>query len=363
MQTSSIHQRLQILGKAFSSVPELGISSPRDLEKWVQEELGSLDVLSSFQKRGSRWVQAVAPERLLIVGAGNLVISLWQSILVGLILGSSLWVKPGSGTEKDLGLFLQKIPRKLRQKIEVLKRVPAELIPLADAVVVLGSDESIQEIQKQSHPKQRFIAYGHRTSAMWIGKLPPTEKLFDQVAQDICIYEQQGCLSPRWIWLSPQVDETIFSKKLGEALNRWVTLHAKLLRTNRLSPSQEALIYELRQTHIAIGNQVIASSKNLDWTIVHDRKGMAEHTTLPRVIVIRSLSEKRIAQEFAWMSGDLSTVGVYSEMSHFLEQTFIRWGASRFCPLGVMQHPPLNWLHDGRPSISDLVRWVEKSKL
>jgi hypothetical protein len=36
-----------------------------------------------------------------------------------------------------------------------------------------------------------------------------------------------------------------------------------------------------------------------------------------------------------------------------------RWGATRVCPLGRMQNPPLTWRHDGRPALGDLVLWTD----
>ena len=36
-----------------------------------------------------------------------------------------------------------------------------------------------------------------------------------------------------------------------------------------------------------------------------------------------------------------------------------RWGATRICPLGQMQNPPLTWRHDGRPALGDLVTWTD----
>ena len=36
-----------------------------------------------------------------------------------------------------------------------------------------------------------------------------------------------------------------------------------------------------------------------------------------------------------------------------------RWGVTRVCPLGQMQNPPLTWRHDGRPSLEDLVTWID----
>jgi hypothetical protein len=32
---------------------------------------------------------------------------------------------------------------------------------------------------------------------------------------------------------------------------------------------------------------------------------------------------------------------------------------NRFCPIGKMQFPPLLWHHDGRPNLTDFVRWVD----
>ncbi len=351
--------RIKLLSKALSDFSQLGSPSLHELRSWVVEEIGELDLLDSFQKKGNRSVRAIAPERLLIIGAGNLAVSLWQSLLVGFVLGSQIWVKAGSGTEKDLIFFLQRFPIQFRCRVTVLPQVPSELLKLADAVMVLGSDQTIEMIQKEIHPKQRLIAYGHRTSALWIAEMPRSAKIFDRIAEDISIYGQQGCLSPRWIWLSPSINGTLFSKKLGLALNRWRERNRKSIA---LTPTQEALIYELRETHRALGNQVEASEGDLEWTVIEDFHGNSELTDLPRVIFVRSLSEKGLQKEFAWICGDLSTVGVYGSPSKALERLWIRWGASRICPVGKMQRPPLNWFHDGRPQLSDFVRWVERER-
>ena len=56
-----------------------------------------------------------------------------------------------------------------------------------------------------------------------------------------------------------------------------------------------------------------------------------------------------------------STVGLAAQ-EHELEtlaKQFARWGATRLCPLGQMQNPPLAWRHDGRGLFGDLVRWTD----
>jgi hypothetical protein len=33
--------------------------------------------------------------------------------------------------------------------------------------------------------------------------------------------------------------------------------------------------------------------------------------------------------------------------------------ATRLCPLGRMQSPPLGWHHGGRPRLGELLRWID----
>jgi len=47
------------------------------------------------------------------------------------------------------------------------------------------------------------------------------------------------------------------------------------------------------------------------------------------------------------------------EKMNELALRFARWGATRICPLGQMQNPPLTWRHDGRPALGDLITWTD----
>jgi hypothetical protein len=60
------------------------------------------------------------------------------------------------------------------------------------------------------------------------------------------------------------------------------------------------------------------------------------------------------------MRDKVSTVGLGSTASqqNELAMQLARWGATRVCPLGQMQSPPLTWRHDGRPPLADLVTWT-----
>ena len=61
------------------------------------------------------------------------------------------------------------------------------------------------------------------------------------------------------------------------------------------------------------------------------------------------------------LRGKVSTVGMAAppEKLRELARRFACWGATRICPLGQMQNPPLTWRHDGRPALGDIVLWTD----
>jgi hypothetical protein len=59
--------------------------------------------------------------------------------------------------------------------------------------------------------------------------------------------------------------------------------------------------------------------------------------------------------------GKVSTVGLSVPEPRAAEMVLrlAGWGATRVCPLGQMQDPPLLWRHDGSPALGDLVTWTD----
>ena len=68
---------------------------------------------------------------------------------------------------------------------------------------------------------------------------------------------------------------------------------------------------------------------------------------------------RRLSLSIRWLVGYARERGDGKTMQEKLANELARWGASRICPLGKMQSPPLTWRHDGRPSLGDLVMWTD----
>ena len=105
-----------------------------------------------------------------------------------------------------------------------------------------------------------------------------------------------------------------------------------------------------------------ASFESTAWTIILENDPRFQLSCLNRFIYIKSVADLNHALQGAEMVRDkVSTVGLSAMPTQAREMTprLARWGARRICPLGQMQNPPLNWRHDGRPPLGDLVTWTD----
>jgi hypothetical protein len=83
---------------------------------------------------------------------------------------------------------------------------------------------------------------------------------------------------------------------------------------------------------------------------------------LNRFIYVKGVADlKTVLENADSVRGKVSTVGIAApeEKLNEVATQLARWGATRICPLGQMQNPPLTWRHDGRPALGDLVTWTD----
>jgi hypothetical protein len=235
----------------------------------------------------------------------------------------------------------------------------------ADVVIASGSDRSLTAIRPQVRGK--FIGYGHKISFSVITKeaLHNAHELARQAAYDIVLYDQQGCLSPQLIYVEAggKISPREFTGLLAEALAEW---EHTLPRGNI---SQEASV-TIRQVRDQAEWQALAgkdvalhtSPNGTAWTAIYDADPTFAPSPLYRTIRVKPLvSLMKIHELLTPWRPHLEAVGVaddatcHDQLAELLGQV----GASRICPIGAMQTPPLSWRHGGRPRIADLVRWVE----
>jgi glycosyltransferase involved in cell wall biosynthesis len=98
------------------------------------------------------------------------------------------------------------------------------------------------------------------------------------------------------------------------------------------------------------------------WTVIYESDPRFQLSCLNRFVYVKGVRDLTEAlQNAETVRGQVSTVGL-GVPEHKLEELatqLARWGATRVCPLGRMQNPPLTWRHDGRPVLGDLVTWTD----
>lgn len=354
-------QRIARLVPLLKKFPGLGATSARDLEQWIALEFGSVEALDSWKKYGSSRTRALAPKTIYHVLAGNLAVSGQHSVLCGLLLGAHNVVKLPSHGGDDLVCFIEMLPAQLRQLVTVQTEFNVETLKTADAVIAFGRDETVAEIRAQTRWDQLFLGYGLQASVIWLGTLKKvTPALVAAVAHDVCIYDQMGCLSPQAIFLERGSKIEVFGEALAQAMTKEI---ARLPKVER-SADEFGVIFETIDTARGLGQRVWTAPSATNATagaVILDPKPQFRFSCLHRVIRLHEVKAAQLPQALEIVRDKISTVGLAGSLTPALEKVFLPLGVKRFCKVGQMQHPPISWHHDGRPSLSDLVRWVDQS--
>ena len=115
----------------------------------------------------------------------------------------------------EVDAFVHALPEEIRPELDTELR--PGWMEEAEAIVVFGSDETVQEFSRRVLPTQRFLAHGHKISLglIW-GRCEP--QLAEGIARDVFPFDQLGCLSPQFFYVAG--DSAEFAGQLVEALDK-----------------------------------------------------------------------------------------------------------------------------------------------
>jgi acyl-CoA reductase LuxC len=348
-----------------------------NFEALREQELGHplrLDQMIGTQARAI----ARGPELLVHITAGNVPAPAFMSVVLGILVRSAQFIKCASGASHLVRLFAHSIygrDPKLGACIEIAEwpggrnDLEQPLFEAAECVTATGSDETLAAIRKRLPAHVRFVGYGHRVSFAYIAREMLTRQgardLVAKAALDVIAWNQLGCLSPHVIYLemNGNVAPEQFAAMLAEELAK-----AELTEPRGDLPIAEAGqiaskrgFYQVRAA--ASGEtQIWQSEGSTAWTVVYEQDPRFQLSCLNRFIFVKPVRDLSEAlHNAASVRGKVSTVGIAAprQRAEQLALELARWGATRICPIGRMQNPPLTWRHDGRPALGDLVTWTD----
>ena len=349
----------------------------------LEQELGEvrrLDdlVASEVEGDGDRAALVTGSEFLVHIAAGNIPNPTLLSIVLGMLTRSAQFVKCASGTALLPRLFAHSIYEfdpKLATCLEIAEwrggsgALEEALFAEADCLTATGGDEALTAIRSRLPARVRFLGYGHRVSFGYVAGevLTPlhAKKVIARAADDVVAWDQLGCLSPHVFYVQSggAVSPVQFAEQLAAELVRREELEPR----GKLSPEAAATIasrraiYEVRAAHTT-DTHLWQSQNSTAWTVVCEADARFPISCLHRFVYVkpaRDLTE--VMQSADAVRGQVSTVGVAvpEHQASAMTVQLARWGVTRVCPLGRMQHPPLTWRHDGRPALGDLVTWTD----
>lgn len=327
----------------------------------VEQELGHAYILDTPQVHGDLKCLAVAPGTILHIVAGNTAMAGIQSLTRGLLLGSHNLVKLPSSGLPDLLAFIKALPADLKKLVEVNDQLPDEWLRSSHAVIVFGSDDTIQHFRQQTRPGQIFIAHGHRISFAVI--FDDKDKNAAQLAaRDVSLFDQQGCLSPHDIYVAAGDNTSAlqFAAELAKEMQHF-NQHSP---RSKLSAAENAAITALRDSYdFRQANdpsvKLWTSEGGTDWTVIYEKEPQFAVSPLNRVIFVKDLPKSEdLTQALFLVRPYLSSITLHP----FCQQYFpplLHLGASRICPLGKAQQTSVFWHQDGLAQLSPLVRWID----
>jgi len=350
---------------------------------FVQEfgDARRLDAMSAtpVEQKQNRMAIAGTPEFQVHITAGNIPNPALMSMVFGLLTRSAQFVKCASGSSFLPRLFAHSIYEfdpKLGACLEIAEwrggnaGLESILFAEADCVTATGSDETLAAIRAQLPVKTRFLGHGQRVSFGFVAGEDlfgsSAKKIVVRAADDIVAWNQLGCLSPHVIYvqLGGEVAPEQFAELLAEELERreQTEPRGELPAEDAAAIASRRSIYEVRAAHSPETTRHWCSKDSTAWTVVYEAEARFQMSCLNRFVYVKAVAElTAILHGADDIRGKVSTVGIAvpEEKNQEIATQLARWGATRVCPLGQMQNPPLTWRHDGRLPLGDLVTWTD----
>jgi hypothetical protein len=366
---------MAVLGAAFEAwrAPESparsalarahGVYSPEVVHAGIRAALAEWtpDVLARLRARELREPFA-APRVTAVWLAGSIPTAAFSSIALPLLVGSAVYAKPSSADPVSARAFAESL-RAIDPGVAAAVAIgsDAKALDLADAVVAHGSDETIATIRERVGARRPFLGYGHKVSFAAVGAAVDPGLAAQRLARDVALWDGRGCLSPAWALVrdSPRGRAAELARALAASLEE---LEEELPR-GRLDTAEAAELLELRaRAAVREGTRLEMAAGASTWTVALEAGDVRPPPGLFRFLSIVPFTDDGALGRFAGsLAPHLSCVGHagFAGEVPALASAALSAGASRLCPLGRMQLPPLDWNHDGQSPLRPLVRLLD----
>jgi hypothetical protein len=344
------------------------------LHRLVRSELGGTHAIDGFLSRSRRAaVRATAPPLGLHVFAGNVPGVSVTSVVRALLVRSAVLGKSALG-EPVLAPVFARLLTDADPAVGACvaltywrggdAAIEAAVLHRVRLVVHYGGLDALASLRARAADGTRFIDHGPRISFAVVraapGVLPQAAR---DTARAVALFDQQGCVSPQLAYVIGSAAEAKeFAAAVADALR---ALHATLPR-GRLDAGEAAAVRELRtraEFRAISGEDVeLWVDDALAFSVVYDPDPAFSGSCLNRTLLVKRVAAGNDLIERVRSFGRyLQTVGLagFDDPVEPFAAALGEIGATRIAPISAMPWPPVDWHHDGRGPLRELVRWVD----
>lgn len=221
----------------------------------------------------------------------------------------------------------------------------------ADRVLVFGEDATVAALRARYGA--HVIGFGTGLSLVVVAPGADLESAANGVARDLMIWDQQGCLSPRGVFV---IGGARAAFELTTALREALTRLAPLLPPGAATPAEAALVRHFRADHEARGaagegNRFWRGAGPGGWTLALESSPGFRPGCLGRTLTVWPLEDPAeldalLAPWRRQLQGAALAVG--AEHRADWVETLLRLGFSHVTEPGRLQAPPVDWRNRGR---------------
>jgi hypothetical protein len=344
----------------------LDAHSPTALRQWLSEAR-----VEAARRMAARHPRGESPDLDRLHGppvvaqilAGNIAGLSLTAAMEALMARSAVLLKPASGDPVTAPLFkdtLDRVAPRLGRAVAVEQweggdeEVESRVLAAVDFVVATGGEEMVSSLRGRLVKPARIHGPRFSIGVVGMGWMNAPISWWDAVAREIVLWDQQGCLSPRLLFVAGSPRR--FARRLAEAMQRW----EERWPAKPWEPAEASAIHGFRAPYeMADGS----SAGSLDpggpaWTVVWDQDPTLDVGPPARAVRVTSrLKVRDLGDLLAQHAERVQGMG-----TAFLSPRSVGWkriaGWSDIpwvTALTSIQDPPAGWRADGRSGLSELL--------
>jgi acyl-CoA reductase-like NAD-dependent aldehyde dehydrogenase len=346
------------------------------LHQLLRSEFGDPRVLDSFVRRrdSGRRVRAVSTDVALHVFSGNVpgiaVTSIVRSLLVRTaVLGKTAAAEPVlaplfarllADADPDVGACVA---------VTWWRGGNTELenaaLQRAGMVVHYGGAEAIASLRRRAPDHVQFVEHGPRISFVVVqAECADLSRAARDTADAVAMFDQQGCVSPQLAYIIGGVDA---ARSFAAGVAARLRELAPTLPRVSLDAGEATAIRELRtraEFRAIAGEDVeLFHDTALDWTVVLDSDHRFEGSCLNRTLIVKRVESLdaliTVVGPFRQLLQTVGLAGFEGDELVGVAAALAEAGITRIAAIDAMPWPPMDWHHDGRGPLRELVGWVD----